>query len=125
MADEGLRIQSPSEIAQSFLQTARDQVRAAQAEEWSVVFELADFREVLMRRLSAVTAGPLTDHERRQLAGTIVEIQGLDEEITRRANHESSRLLDEIASTDRGRAVAHGYGWAASTRPSSLIDRYG
>jgi hypothetical protein len=116
---------SASEVAQSFLNTARDQVRAAQSQQWTTVFELADFREMLLKRLAVVTAGPLNKRERDELASAIVEVQALDAEIMRCAEDESQRIVGELGSVEQGRTVAHGYGWAHAPRQNALINRYG
>lgn len=125
MADAPTRVTAPSEIAQLFLRTTRDQLRAAQAEEWSIVFELADFRDLLMKRLADSTATQVDRHERDAVMRTLLEIQAIDQEITRCAHHESRRLQDELAEMRQGRAIAHGYGWASGAGPFASVDRYG
>ena len=125
MSQSTAMITSASEIAERFLRTAREQAQAAQSKQWEVVYELADFRELLLRRLTTVTAGPLTPRERGELTHAILQVQAFDVEIQQCAEDESRRILDELSSVEQGRTVAHGYGWAAATRQSSLLERYG
>jgi hypothetical protein len=125
MDQNDVLIASASEVAQTFLRTARDQVRAAQSQAWNTVFELADFREILLRRLADVTAGPLSAGDRNELTHALTEVQLLDVEIQRRAEDESRRLLDELNSVEQGRTVANGYGWASASRRPAIINRYG
>lgn len=123
---QGPALISPAaEVAASFLDTAREQLRAAQAAEWSTVDALADFRALLLERLAGVTAGPLSAVELETLVHAITETQNLDVEIARRAEHERRRLKDELDANDRGRRVAGGYHWASPTTNASLVDRYG
>ena len=119
------RVSPAAVVAEAFLNTTHEQLRAAQAEEWSRVAELADFRDILMARLAEVTAGQLAEHDCMTLVQSLARVQELDDEIRRRANHESRRLQDELNDMDQGRAVATGYAWANGSGSARMFDRYG
>lgn len=125
MVDLIARVTPAAEVAQAFLHTTHEQLRAAQSEEWGRVAELTDFRDILVERLAEITAGQLDELDRLTLVRSLTRVQELDDEIRRRANHESSRLQDEINELDRGRAVATGYGWTRVAGASKMLDRHG
>jgi hypothetical protein len=119
------RVTGASDVAEAFLNTTYEQLRAAQTEEWGRVAELTEFRDVLMARLAEVTASPLSEQERLTLAQSLTRVQELDAEIRRRAEHEHRRLKDEMGEVEQARTVAVGYGWANGHTQTRIFDRYG
>jgi hypothetical protein len=124
MVADTLLVLPPTEVAETFLRTARKQLQAAQAQEWDTVYQLANFRELLLERLAKVTAGPLEPLERERMIQDLAAVQDMDAELMRQALHERGRLKDELKALDRGRAIVGGYHWASAPAPHASVDRY-